>query len=333
MPLLLHVVVIFASALSRRHARSDILLPVNTAQSPFSTAVDVSVIVVAADSGPSLRDCVRRVLACEVPLELILVDNGSADGMPQAIERAHQDDSRLRLRYNRSNLGFGPAVNRGAQVAKADRLLILNPDCLLDNASLQRLLATADSHPKAGVIGAVVCDEQGVPDRASYRRDPLMRRALRSLFGNEAKGEGVNIAGGMPEQAIEAEAVSGAAMLMPRHAFERLKGFDEAYFLHCEDLDLCRRARDAGYQVWLAGDVRLVHGKGGSSRHRPVFVSWHKHRGMWRWFRKFDPAARQPLLAGIVWLGLWTHFLLKIPGQWLGLLRRKLSSAPAEEAG
>jgi hypothetical protein len=104
--------------------------------------------------------------------------------------------------------------------------------------------------------------------------------------------------------------------------FETLHGFDEKYFLHCEDLDLCRRVRDAGWRVLLAGDVRVMHGKGGSSRHRPVFVSYHKHRGMWRWFRKFDPAARNPLLAMVVWFGIWLRFLLKIPGQWLRMITR-----------
>ncbi|SFS07251.1 hypothetical protein SAMN05216570_2242 [Dyella sp. OK004] len=289
--------------------------------------VVVSVIVVAADSGPTLRDCVRHVMACDVPLELILVDNGSTDGVPQAIERGHQDESRLRLLYNRANLGFGPAVNRGAARARGEVLLILNPDCMLDNDSLHRLLDLLKAHPKAGVIGAVVCDAQGVPDPASYRRDPLMRRALRSMLGGA--GEGVNMDGQMPSEPVEAENVSGALMLMPRRAFEYLKGFDETYFLHCEDLDLCRRSRDAGYQVWLAGDVRVLHGKGGSSRHRPVFVSWHKHRGMWRWFRKFDPAARKPWFALVVWCGIWVHFLLQVPGQWWRLLKRRATSVNA----
>ncbi|TBR40280.1 MULTISPECIES: glycosyltransferase family 2 protein [Dyella] len=283
----------------------------------------VSIIIVAADSGPTLREGVRHVLACKVPLELILVDNGSSDGIPQAIQRAHQNDHRLRCLYNHANLGFGPAVNRGAALAHSDVLLILNPDCMLDEASLRRLLQLLEETPKAGLIGAVVCDEQGVPDPASYRRDPLLRRALRSMFGGDKSGEGVHIAGGMPDHPVQAEAVSGALMVMPRRVFEFLRGFDEAYFLHCEDLDLCRRARDAGYQVWLAGDVRVLHGKGGSSRHRPVFVSWHKHRGMWRWFRKFDPASRHLFVRIFVWSGIWAHFVLNLPRLWLRLLRYK----------
>jgi hypothetical protein len=272
----------------------------------------VSVIVVVADSGPSVRDCIARALATELPLELLLIDNASRDGVPQAIEHTHAGDPRLRVLYNHANLGFGAAVNRAAAQAHGDNLLILNPDCLLQPDTVQRLLDALDAQPDAGAIGAVVCDANGVPDPASFRRDPLLRRALVSITG--AGGEGV-AAGDMPTTLVAAEQVSGALMLIPRKLFAQLGGFDERYFLHCEDLDLCRRVRDAGHAVLLAGDVRVLHGKGGSSAHRPVFVSRHKHRGMWRWFRTFDPAARQPLVAGVVWLGIWTHFVLQVPGQ------------------
>ena len=292
----------------------------------------ISVIVVAADSGDTLRDCVRSVLACGrselavsgLSLELLLIDNASSDGVPQAIARAYESDARLHMIYNRSNLGFGAAVNIAARQARGEHLLILNPDCLLDEASLRRLLAVLVAEPRAGLVGAVVCAADGTPDPASYRRDPLLRRALNSLFGRA--GEGVNISGAIPDHLVDAEAVSGALMLLPRTMFEHLGGFDESYFLHCEDLDLCRRVRDDGYRVLLAGDVRVLHGKGGSSRHRPVFVSRYKHRGMWRWFRKFDPAARNPLLAGMVWLGLWAHFLLLIPGQLRRLAKDKAAA-------
>ena len=278
-------------------------------------------IVVSADSGPALRECVRSVLASTLSLELILVDNASNDGMPPAIERAYEHDPRLKVIYNHRNLGFGPAVNLAAKQAHGHALLILNPDCMLRDDDLGRLLAVLAGHPKAGLVGAVVCHADGRADPASWRRDPLLRRSLNSLLGRS--GEKVNVEQEIPAEVVEAEAVSGAVMLLPRAMFQRLGGFDEDYFLHCEDLDLCRRVRDLGYKVLLAGDVRVLHGKGSSSRHRPVFVSRYKHRGMWRWFRKHDPAARNPLVAAAVWLGIWAHFLLQIPGQlWRLLLRR-----------
>ena len=282
-------------------------------------ATPTSIIIVAADSGATLRECVTRALASSVPVELIVVDNDSRDDVPQAIARAHEHDERVRILYNHANLGFGPAVNVGARRARGDALLVLNPDCMLETDTLSRLLDVQRVHPDAAVIGAVVCDAAGTPDPASRRRDPLLSRSLNEMTGrakrasDDARYEGVDVPGPIPDAVIETENVSGALLLLPRATFERLHGFDDGYFLHCEDLDLCRRARDAGYKVLLAGDVRVRHAKGGSSAHRPVFVSYHKHRGMWRWFRKFDPAARKPLATVLVACGITAHFLATAP--------------------
>lgn len=278
-----------------------------------------SIIIVAADSGSSLRECVARALASSVPVEVILVDNASHDGVPQAVDRAHANDERVHVIYSRDNLGFGPAVNVGVRQARGDTLLVLNPDCMLEPDTLARTLDVLHEHVDAGVIGAVVCDADGVPDPASRRRDPLLHRSLNAMTGRarreaeDARYEGVNLPGPIPESVVEVENVSGAILLLPRTVFDRVGGFDEGYFLHCEDLDLCRRARDAGCKVLLAGNVRVRHAKGGSSAHRPVFVSYHKHRGMWRWFRKFDPAARKPLTRTLVACGIAAHFLATVP--------------------
>lgn len=279
-----------------------------------SAAADLSVIVVAADSGPVLGDCVAYVLAIDAVDELLVLDNASGDDSVDGIEQAHADDARVRIIRNDRNLGFGAAMNVGARQARGANLLLLNPDCLLQAAHVRRLLQTLTQTPDAGLVGAVVCAPDGTPDPASRRRDPLLRRSFNTLTGRAQREpedparSGVTVPGPIPEAVTEVEAVSGAAMLMSRELFRQLGGFDEGYFLHCEDLDLCRRVRDAGRRVVLDGRVRVVHAKGTSSRHRPVFVSRHKHRGMWRWFRKFDPAARNPLLAAIVLAGIWGHF-------------------------
>lgn len=277
--------------------------------------MQLSILIVAADSGPSLAECVRRALVSPGVGEVLVLDNASRDGMPEIIEREHAGDPRVQVVRNGANLGFGAAMNRGAQLAHGDNLLLLNPDCLLAPGDVDTLLQTLADTPRAGLVGAVVCDPDGTPDPASRRRDPLLRRSLNTLTGRAAREDtdpacaGIPVPGPMPTGVEEEEAVSGALMLMSREVFAAMGGFDEGYFLHCEDLDLCRRVRDAGYRVLLDGRVRVTHAKGGSSRHRPVFVSRHKHRGMWRWFRKFDPAARNPLAAAAVFCGIWLHFL------------------------
>ena len=97
-------------------------------------------------------------------------------------------------------------------------------------------------------------------------------------------------------------------MLLPRTLFDRLAGFDEGYRLHAEDLDLCRRARAEGATVACANDVRVVHVRGVSSRSRPLFVEWHKHRGLWRYYRKFDARHDGVLTRVAVFAMIWGRF-------------------------
>lgn len=281
-----------------------------------------SVVIVAADSGPGLVDAVGRALASDVPVEVLISDNASRDGSVDAVASAFAGDQRVVIIHNGKNLGFGAGANRAAARARGDYLLILNPDCFIDPDTITRLHAQAVATPRLGVVGVRIRHPDGSDEPASVRRDPTLRRSVATLSGlarftrrGRPLPEGVDVVLDAQARATDraVEAISGALMFLPRAAFAAVGGFDEGYFLHCEDLDLCRRLRDAGHAVRYAGSISVVHGKGGSSRHRPVFVAWHKHRGMWRWFRRFDPAARNPVLAVLVFAGLWTRFALLVP--------------------
>ena len=289
-----------------------------------------SVIVVAADSGADLGSCVEHALGSTAACEVIVSDNASGDGAVDALAARWGGDARVRIVRNGSNLGFGAGCNRAAAQARGDVIVLLNPDCMLPADALARLRAALDADPGIGLVGASIVAADGQVERASRRRDPTLWRALMSLSGLarlEARWPalaGVNLPPRADTPALESvDAVSGALMLLPRRVFDQLGGFDEGYFLHCEDLDLCRRVRDAGLRVACVNDVRVVHGKGTSSRRRPFLVARAKHRGMWRWFRKFDPAARNPLLRALVAGALCAHYLVSLPRYAWALLRAR----------
>jgi GT2 family glycosyltransferase len=278
-----------------------------------------SVIIVAADSGAGPAECVGHVLAGSVAqVEVIVVDNASTDGGVDAVASRWAHDARVRIVRNTRNLGFGTACNRGAATATGDALLFLNPDCAVAPDTLARLREASGS--AQGLLGVEIVDAAGITEPASRRRDPLLRRALMTVTGLARLERRWPTLAGIALPSVpnrppieDVDAVSGALMYLPRALFERVGGFDEGYFLHAEDLDLCRRVRDAGLRVACVNTLQVRHGKGGSSRHRPLFVARHKHRGMWRWFVKFDPAARNPLLRTGVWIGLWLHFAALLP--------------------
>jgi hypothetical protein len=279
-----------------------------------------SVVIVASNSGDDLATCVECVATSTAPVEIIVSDNHSTDGSVDAVQARWKDDDRVRILLNGTNLGFGTACNRAAAIAHGDTLLILNPDCRVERDAIRHLRSVLASDSKIGVVGATIVDEHGCYETASRRRDPFLRRALMTKLGlsrfetTSPAFSGANVANTAGASSVESiDAVSGALMMIPRTLFQHIGGFDEGYFLHCEDLDLCKRVRDAGATVVCTNDVRVVHVKGTSSRARPVFVARQKHHSMWRWFVKFDPAARNPLLRAFVWCALWAHFVVMVP--------------------
>lgn len=274
---------------------------------------DWSVVMVACDSGQPLARAAAAVLAQRPALELIVVDNASRDGSLAALP----PDPRLRLVLHPDNRGFAQGCNRGAGLARSPRLLFLNPDCFLPDGALDLLDRALDSDSRLAIVGAALRNADGSAQAASRRRDPRPLAAVQRALGLSRDTVELRDAA-KPDAAglVDAEAVSGALMAMPRQRFQALGGFDPGYVLHCEDLDLCRRARAAGGRVALAAQLQPIHLKGVSSRRRPVWVEWHKHRGMWRYFRRFDAASTPAPLRWLLWLGLWLHFALAAPRAW-----------------
>lgn len=278
----------------------------------MSARGEIAAVVVSHQSASTIGDCVTRLLVCSGVGTVIVVDNASSDGTVEIVRSLLHADPRLVLVANSDNPGFGTACNQGAARSDLPWLALVNPDCLLEPDDLQRLLAHAQSRPDSGLLGSVLVDEHGQPDPASHRHDASLDRLL---VGRGHRGSlWIAPDPALPLQPVEA--VSGALMLMPRALFQVLGGFDEGYRLHAEDLDLCRRVRQAGHGVYVANDVRVLHLRGVSSRSRPVWVEWHKHRGLWRYLGKFElgQAGLHRRLLG--WLVVWGHFALAAPMAW-----------------
>jgi len=269
-------------------------------------------VVVTHCSAATIADCVQRLLAVPEIAEVVLVDNGSDDDTVARAMPFAENEARVTLRVDPENPGFATACNDGALDCKQPWLAFVNPDCMVDADTFARLLAHANAVPNIGALGCVQVDGDGVEDAAVRRRDPSLRKVL---FAGGARGSLHVASDGNAVQRVDA--LSGALMLMPTKAFAQVGGFDAGYRLHAEDLDLCRRARDAGYQVCIANDVRVTHLRGVSSRRRPMWVEWQKHRGMWRYFNKFEAAQTSLPMRGLLWLALWAHCVIAAPRAFL----------------
>ena len=265
----------------------------------------IRAVVVTHRSATTIGDCLRRLLAARGVAEIVVVDNGSDDDTIARLAPFVQNEARLGLQANPDNPGFAFACNQGAVGCVQPWLAFVNPDCLVETDTFECMLAHAAMIHIVGALGCALADANGVEDPASRRRDPSLRQIL---FAGGARGA-LHVANdGSALQRVDA--ISGALMLMPAAVFREVGGFDAGYRLHAEDLDLCRRVRAAGYEVAIANDVRVAHLRGVSSRSRPLWVEWQKHRGLWRYFRKFEAASTAPPMRALLWCALWVHYAL-----------------------
>lgn len=278
---------------------------------------DIGVVVVSHNSASTLEDCIGRLLAAEGVADVVVVDNGSADASLAVLERLQAGEPRLRVVANAGNPGFAVACNQGASRLETAWLALVNPDLMVQGSSLRQLRDLAEALPEPALVGAELVDAHGVRDVAARRRDPSLRLMLSGL----GRRGSVAVPRDSTRALQDVDAVSGALMLMPRMLYLGLGGFDEGYRLHAEDLDLCRRVRAGGGRVLVANEVVVTHLRGVSSRRRPVWVEWQKHRGMWRYFRKFEGGDAGMLVHALAFAAIWSHWLLAAPRAWLSARR------------
>jgi N-acetylglucosaminyl-diphospho-decaprenol L-rhamnosyltransferase len=280
--------------------------------SAVATSDGIAAVVVTHESADTIDDCLQRLRRADGVQQIRVVDNDSRDGTLAIVQRHAAVDPRLHFIGNPDNPGFGVACNQGARDADAPWIAFVNPDCLVESGTLARLRMHAQGLVAESLIGADLVDTAGVRDGAARRHDPDFGGMLAGLLGARSSRP-LEIPPDDTQTLQRVEAVSGALMLLSRSLFDRVGGFDEGYRLHAEDLDLCRRARSAGAIVAVANDVCVVHVRGVSSRSRPLFVEWHKHRGLWRYFRRFEAPRRRLATRAGVWLAIWLHWASRLP--------------------
>lgn len=277
----------------------------------------VSAIIVNYNAGLILNEAVNLLLGSAYVAKVIVVDNASTDHSMEDLEHLTASQSRLICLRNNKNLGFAKACNIAiAADGESDYLLFLNPDCPVERDNLETLLACMKSSPQAGMAGPMLLNPDGTeqaggrravptPWRSLVRASGLYRFADRwpSLFFNFYLHKQP-----LPDAPVEVEAISGALMLVRREALKDVGPLDEGYFMHCEDLDWCVRFRHRGWKIMFVPDARVFHHKGACSKTQPIFVEWHKHKGMMRFYRKFFRNQYPGILMWIVTLGVWLRF-------------------------
>ena len=281
----------------------------------------ISCIIVNYNAGNRLCDCVTSVLQNKVDLEILVIDNASSDTSITDLLAQFSGDSRIKISRNTTNSGFSAACNQGSRQSQGDFLLFLNPDCIIDQVAITQLISVFDDSGKVGMVGPLLLNPDGSEQAGGRRLAPTPVRSLAHVLPisklvkwfpslrSKAAFLDFNLNKlPVPEQPVDVEAISGACMLISREAQSQVGGFDEGYFIHCEDLDLCIRFRQNSWKIMFVPTARVTHFSGTCSQSRPIFVEWHKHRGMVRYYNKF-PYGKHSLLRGwLVTMSVWLRF-------------------------
>jgi GT2 family glycosyltransferase len=225
-------------------------------------SIDVSIIYVNWNCAEEIAGSIASVRAMSPAsrYEFIVVDNASPQGSSPL-----DADPAIRLLYSGMNKGFGAGCNFGARAAKGKYVLFLNPDTRFLNDVLSELLAFAESHPNAGVVGPLLEGPSGNVQFDGARSLPtlfnefLQHSTLAFKFPRGPLTSKPYLSDWDHRSTREVETVLGACMLMPARVFAQLGGFDEKFFLYSEEVDLCCRIRSAGLEVWYLHTARLLH--------------------------------------------------------------------------
>jgi GT2 family glycosyltransferase len=278
---------------------------------------DLEVAIVSHGAEALLRRCLRslREHPAGDAMRVTVVDSGSPDGTPEMIEREFGEVRLLR----RGNIGFSAANNLVLRESDAAAVLLLNPDTEVHAGALDAALARLRADGRIGMVGCKLVTESGELDHACKRSFPTPLSALAHFTGI---GRAAGASGALSQYRAthlgddepgEVDAVNGAFMLCRATAVQEVGLLDEGYWLYMEDLDWCRRFWDAGWKVFYEPAGVALHVKGGSSAgRRAPRQEIAFHRGMGRFYRRFDAPEHNPLLNAAVYAGVGAKLALSL---------------------
>ena len=272
--------------------------------------LELEVVIVSHGAEALLRRCLRSLAEHPIAageMRVTVVDSGSPDGTPEMVEREFPAVRLLR----RENIGFSAANNVVLREDEARAVLLLNPDTEVYAGTLDAALARLHSDPEIGMVGVKLVTESGELDHACKRSFPTPLSALAHFTGiGRSEGAGGTLSQYRAthlgdDEPGEVDAVNGAFMLCRAEAVQEVGLLDEGYWLYMEDLDWCHRFWDAGWKVFYEPAGTALHVKGGSSASRRApkqEIAFH--RGMGRFYRRFDAPEHNPLLNAAVYAGI-----------------------------
>lgn len=272
--------------------------------------IELSIVVVTHNVLPLLRACLASIYASDFAdqCEVFVVDNGTDDSLAMV----ESEFPRAMPILGSPHIGFAAGNNLALAQARGRYILLLNPDTELPPTALSELHAVMEAHPQWGIVGPKLVRADGSLDLACRRSFPTPWSALMKACGLARRFPKSRLAASYnltyldPDACYPIDAVVGAFMFIRRDALAEVGLLDDTFFMYGEDLDLCYRVKQAGWQVWYWPGVAVRHLKGESARQRPGRMTFEFFRSMHVFYAKHqaahNPAALNVCVIAAIWL-------------------------------
>ncbi len=233
----------------------------------------LSIVIVSYNVKEFLEQCLLSVLKAmkNIEGEIFVVDNNSVDGT-QSMLKAKFNLPNVHLMFNKENVGFGRANNQALRLCKGEFVLVLNPDTLLQEDTLEKMIAFMRTDEKIGAAGCKLLNADGSFQLSCRRSFPSPEVSfykiigLSRLFPKSRRFARYNLTYRSTEETYEVDALMGAFMFLRREVLETVGLFDEAFFMYGEDLDWCYRIKQAGWKIYYYPGTQIIHYKGESAK-------------------------------------------------------------------
>jgi len=269
----------------------------------------LSIVIVSFNAEKLLRECLTSIYVDtkQIPFDVWVVDNHSEDNSIAMIKQYYPQ---VNVIENKENVGFAKANNQAIAKCTGDYILILNPDTLILQNVLEKIVNFMGENPTVGICGCKVLNEDRTLQLACRRSIPTPGVAffrltgLSKLFPNSKIMAKYNLTYLDPDQPHEVDAVSGAFLMIRREVVDNIGKLDERFFMYGEELDWCLRTKKAGWIVMYYPGAEIVHYKGECSKFNNRKAAFEFYKSMYLFHKKHFAENYNPFINIIIYAGI-----------------------------
>lgn len=280
--------------------------------------MDLSIIIVNYRTYELTKQTINSVLETvnNISYEIIVVDNNSCDGSLEQLIKDFQISSLIKFIKNTNNDGFAVANNIAFKKSEGDYVLLLNSDVIVNRKTINESLNYIRTHENIGILGCKVVLPDGSLDKACRRSFPTFKvsfyrmSGLSKLFPNSPRFNQYNLSYLDEDAMYPVDCVVGAFMLIDSKIMKKVGGLDESYFMYGEDIDLCYKVKELGFDVFYYGKYSIIHYKGASGKNKRLLFEFYN--SMEIFYDKHYKDEDSLIINFITHISIWTLYYVKL---------------------